>query len=142
MAFRMVVAGLALSLFCAPASALADISIKVDLSDQTMIVRTGFFQPTYTWKVSTARQGHETPTGTYRPQVLKEMHYSKLYNRSPMPFSIFFSGDYAIHGTAYVKSLGKPASHGCIRLHTDNARMLFEMVRQAGRGHTTIRIVP
>ncbi len=59
-----------------------------------------------------------------------------------MPFSIFFSGDYAIHGTAYVKSLGRPASHGCVRLQTDNAKMLFELVKDAGLGRTTIRIVP
>ena len=38
-----------------------------------------------------------------RPTVLKKMHYSSIYNNAPMPYSVFFLGGYAVHGTNHVK---------------------------------------
>ena len=84
------------------------------------------------WKVSTARDGYYTPRGTWRPFLLKRMHYSRKYDNSPMPNSIFFLGGYAIHATYYVKQLGRPASHGCIRLHPQNAAKLYALVQKHG----------
>jgi lipoprotein-anchoring transpeptidase ErfK/SrfK len=55
-----------------------------------------------------------------------------------MPHSIFFYGGYAIHGTDAVSNLGRPASHGCIRLHPSNARTLFNLVKSHGSGNTRI----
>jgi hypothetical protein len=46
-----------------------------------------------------------------------------------MPYSIFFDGGYAIHGSYEISHLGSPASHGCIRLHPDNAAVLFKLVK-------------
>jgi lipoprotein-anchoring transpeptidase ErfK/SrfK len=57
-----------------------------------------------------------------------------------MPHSIFFNGGYAIHGTEYVKRLGTPASHGCIRLHPDNAETLFELVQENGMSSIRIEV--
>jgi lipoprotein-anchoring transpeptidase ErfK/SrfK len=57
-----------------------------------------------------------------------------------MPHSIFFLGGYAIHGTGYVRSLGRPASHGCIRLAPGNAARLYSLVRQHGNRGTRIVI--
>jgi lipoprotein-anchoring transpeptidase ErfK/SrfK len=74
--------------------------------------------------------------------MLKRMWYSRKYDNAPMPYSIFFKGGYAIHGTNYVKRLGQPASHGCVRLHTANARELYELVQAYGKKSTRIRIVP
>ena len=47
-----------------------------------------------------------------------------------MPYSIFFNGGYAIHGSYEISHLGRPASHGCIRLHPENAAVLFELVKE------------
>ncbi len=94
-----------------------------------------------TWPVSTARRGYRTPTGSYKPYSLERMHYSKLYDYTPMPYSIFFHGGYAIHGTTETRNLGRPVSHGCVRLSPDNARSLFELVQSHGRQNTTIKIV-
>jgi lipoprotein-anchoring transpeptidase ErfK/SrfK len=66
------------------------------------------------------------------------MWYSRKYDNSPMPHSIFFRGGYAIHGTDRIKSLGRPASHGCVRLHPRNARALFRLVKAHGAGNTRI----
>ena len=67
-------------------------------------------------------------------------YFSKKYHNSPMPHSIFFRGGYAIHGTTSIKSLGRPASHGCVRLHPSNAATLYSLVKQAGSGNTRISI--
>ena len=121
-----------------PASA-AVVDIHIDLSSQRMTVHAR--GETWRWKVSTARRGYHTPTGTYRPQRMSRMWYSKKYHNSPMPYSIFFHGGYAIHGTYAVRHLGRPASHGCVRIRPDNARLLFNLVRSAGGyGNTRIRI--
>ena len=125
--------------FAAPAS--ANVVAEIDLSRQMMEVTVdGAWYAT--WPVSTARKGYRTPTGSFRPTVLKRMWYSRKYDNSPMPYSIFFHGGYAIHGTNYIKRLGRPASHGCVRLHPANAQELFELVQSFGRGATRIRIVP
>ena len=120
----------ALGLWAAPAGA-ATIVAKVDLSDQTMRVFVNGW-PRFMWAVSTARGGYVTPVGTYHAQRLEQMWYSRKYHMSPMPHAIFFSGGYAIHGTYYVKGLGRPASHGCIRLHPDNAATLYDLVKANG----------
>ena len=55
-----------------------------------------------------------------------------------MPHSVFFRGGYAIHGTNHVKSLGRPASHGCIRLAPGNARAFYNLVKAYGPRNTRI----
>jgi lipoprotein-anchoring transpeptidase ErfK/SrfK len=95
-------------------------------------------QVLYRWSVSTARKGYFTPRGSYRPQWAARMWYSRKYEMSPMPYSVFFRGGYAIHGTGAVKYLGRPASHGCVRLHTANAATFYSMVKEAGFGNTRI----
>jgi L,D-transpeptidase-like protein len=108
----------------------ASVLIAIDLSSQTMHVRSD--SGSYDWRVSTARSGYRTPRGTYRPYLLLRTHYSHIYHMSPMPYSIFFAGGYAIHGTYETASLGRPASHGCIRLARGNAALLFHMVQAEG----------
>ncbi|MDX8433967.1 MULTISPECIES: L,D-transpeptidase [Mesorhizobium] len=110
---------------------------NIDVSSQTMTV-SKYGQVLYRWSVSTARKGYFTPRGSYRPQWTARMWYSRKYEMSPMPYSVFFRGGYAIHGTGAVKYLGRPASHGCVRLHTANAATFYSMVREAGYGNTRI----
>lgn len=111
----------------------------VDISSQTMVVKKDG-RTLHKWRVSTARSGYRTPTGKWSPTRMHKMWHSRKYNMSPMPYSIFFYGGYAIHGTNYVKSLGRPASHGCIRLHTDNARKLYQLTRQVGASNMRVVI--
>jgi lipoprotein-anchoring transpeptidase ErfK/SrfK len=113
---------------------------RIDISSQRMTVLQ-YGRVVYSWPVSTARRGYVTPPGSYRPTRLHRMWYSRKYEMSPMPFSVFFRGGYAIHGTNYVKRLGSPASHGCIRLHTGNAATFYSLVKQVGPGNTRIVVV-
>jgi lipoprotein-anchoring transpeptidase ErfK/SrfK len=92
------------------------------------------------WPVSTARRGYCTPAGNYKPYLLERMHYSRLYDLTPMPYSIFFRGGYAVHGTTEVRNLGRAVSHGCVRLNP-SAKLLFELVQHHGLQNTTIEIV-
>ncbi len=103
----------------------------IDKSEQRMTVRVDGWQR-YSWPVSTARRGKITPSGDYTAYLLSRYHRSSLYDNSPMPYSIFFHGNYAIHGTDQVSRLGRPASAGCVRLHPDNASILFDLTRQVG----------
>jgi lipoprotein-anchoring transpeptidase ErfK/SrfK len=127
----------ALTLF--PVHAVAKILAHIDLSEQRMHLYVNGSKRA-TWPVSTARRGYRTPIGTYRPYWLHRNHYSTIYRGSPMPYSVFFRGGYAIHGTNEVSRLGRPVSHGCIRLHPANAAVLYNLIRQHGYRSTQIRI--
>jgi lipoprotein-anchoring transpeptidase ErfK/SrfK len=113
---------------------------RIDLSDQTMNVYVDD-QLTYTFKVSTARGGHITPVGRYKAEWLSPRHRSRKYDNAPMPWAVFFHGGYAVHGTTEIKRLGRPASHGCVRLHPDNAKHFFSLVKEVGMGNTLITVV-
>lgn len=119
--------------------AAASVSVTVDISDQKMYVRVGGW-PTYTWDVSTARRNYRTPTGSFQPVRMYKRYYSQKYDGAPMPYSIFFYGGYAIHGTTDLKRLGTPASHGCVRLDPANAAKLFDLVTKHGADNTTIKV--
>lgn len=114
-----------------PVAAEAKVRILVDLSSQTMDV-TASDGESYSWPISSARSGYVTPRGTYSANSLQAMHYSKKYHNSPMPHSIFFRGGFAIHGTYETRSLGRPASHGCVRISPAHAAKLYALVRAEG----------
>lgn len=114
-----------------------DIVIRVDVSEQQMtVMKAG--RRLYSWDVSTGGRGYSTPRGTYQPQWFSRNHKSRKYNNAPMPFAIFYDGGFAIHATFATGMLGRPASHGCVRLHPDNARTLYEMVYEQGKADTYI----
>jgi hypothetical protein len=93
----------------------------------------------YVWPVSTGAAKYETPTGTFRPFRMEAEHFSKEWDDAPMPNSIFFTGEgHAIHGSFHVKSLGRKASHGCVRLAPENAAILFDIVNDAGMSNTRV----
>ncbi|WP_421723246.1 L,D-transpeptidase [Bauldia sp.] len=120
----------------APAMA-AKVEARIDLSSQRMYVKVNGVTK-YKWAVSTGRAGYRTPTGTYRPKRLERSWYSRKYDNAPMPHSVFFHGGYAIHGTTAVRNLGRPASHGCVRLHPSNAAKLYSLIRKYGMGNSRV----
>ena len=123
-------------LFMSTLAKAEDVIITVDVSEQAMLVET----PTdsFIWPVSTARKGYHTPRGVYQPYRMAKMHYSKKYDNAPMPNSIFFNGGYAIHATYDIKRLGRPASHGCVRLAPRDAQWLYRIVREYVMENTTV----
>ena len=120
-------------------AAAAQVVVFIDRGTQTMSVSVDGM-PYANWPVSTARRGYRTPVGAFRPQRLARVWYSSKYDDAPMPYSIFFRGGYAIHGTTEIGRLGRPVSHGCVRLHPASARSLFELVRERQFSQTRILI--
>jgi len=112
----------------------------VDKSDQKLHLYENGLKK-YSWEVSTARKGKVTPTGTWNAQWLSKHHKSSLYNNAPMPYSIFYHGNFAIHGTDQISRLGVPASSGCVRLHPENAAVLYAMVEQVGKSNFAVRVI-
>jgi lipoprotein-anchoring transpeptidase ErfK/SrfK len=128
----------ALSFALLPAArAEAGVLVQVDRASQTMAVSAdGAYL--YTWRVSTGRPGYGTPAGVFHPQRMAARWYSTVYYNAPMPHAIFFYGGFAIHGTYDIARLGGPASHGCVRLHPNDAAVLFDLVQREGMHNTTI----
>ncbi len=70
------------------------------------------------------------------PTVLGEFHiYWKMesalmvgpgYYLPEVPYTMYFYGGYALHGTYWHNNFGQPMSHGCVNLETGNAKKLFE----------------
>jgi len=118
------------ALLAGTALAQALVRVHIDLTNQRMHVEGD--EGSYDWPISSARSGFYTPGGSFAPTHLELMHYSKKYHMAPMPHAIFFRGGYAIHGTYETGELGRPASHGCVRLSPGNATMLYKMVEAEG----------
>jgi hypothetical protein len=126
-----------LAAFAGPAPAAAEVVAEIALGSQRMTVRVDGLTR-HVWAVSTARQGYMTPIGSFRPERLERVWYSTIYHGSPMPYAVFFHGGFAVHGTYETGALGRPASHGCVRLHPENARQLFELIRAYGPDRSRI----
>lgn len=114
--------------------------VNVSIAWQTISVSVNGWPEGY-WRISSAREGFHTPTGSYRVTRMARIYYSKKYDNAPMPNSVFFYGGYAIHGTGHISQLGHPASHGCIRLHPANSAEFYEIVQQYGMARTRINII-
>jgi L,D-transpeptidase-like protein len=112
--------------------------INIDKSRQKMTVFIDGAEK-YVWPVSTGQAGYSTPSGTYTATSMNEIWYSKEWDNAPMPHSIFFRKDgYAIHGTYEAKYLGRPASHGCVRISRENAATLYALVKNVGLKNTEV----
>lgn len=107
------------------------------------------------WPVSTGmEQFVESPSGrmlgTHTPEGVFKLDRDRSYEeytsrqwKSAMPYAMFFDwriegrpSGLAIHGSDAngEKELGNRASHGCIRLSTENARTLFQLITTGYRG--------
>src|SRR6188474_1897151 len=122
----------------APA-AQAAVLITIDKSIQEMTVEVDG-RPLYQWPVSTGKGArYDTPSGKFKAFRMEKDHYSREWDDAPMPFSIFFTQKgHAIHGSLDTKNIGRPASHGCVRLTPANAGKLFALVEEDGVLNTTV----
>lgn len=134
---RPIAAAIAAVCFLAlPAS--AELLIEIDKSAQRMTVSQDRAQ-LYVWPVSTGQRGYDTPGGEFKPFRMEREHYSREWDDAPMPHSIFFTTrGHAIHGTEHTRNIGRPASHGCVRLEPENARTLFNMVKAEGMANVRV----
>jgi lipoprotein-anchoring transpeptidase ErfK/SrfK len=129
------VATLALFFMIVPAA--ADVVVAIDKTSQNMTVSVDR-ATRWTWPVSTGARDYDTPDGSYTALRMEKDYASKEWDDAPMPNSIFFTQrGHAIHGS-FDKRLGRPVSHGCVRLKPGNAAKLFSLVERTGLAHTKV----
>lgn len=122
-------------------TASASVLVRVDKAAQIMTVDVDGAQR-YAWPVSTGMADYDTPAGDFQPFRMERDHFSREWDDAPMPYSIFFTQEgHAIHGSYDVKHLGRPASHGCVRLAKANAAVLFALVKEQGVKNTKVVLV-
>lgn len=112
---------------------------EADLSEQRLRVYEGG-RMLFDWPISSGKKGFASSTGTFRSTFLSRNHRSRKYDGAPMPCAIFYNGGEAIHATNAVSALGRPASHGCLRLEKVNACELFDMVKERGAHSLTVKV--
>ncbi|MFG3257491.1 L,D-transpeptidase family protein [Streptomyces sp. NPDC048172] len=107
--------------------------VCVDLARQILWVQTGrdgklALQPI---PVRTGRQGLETRGGWHKIFRRVRHEVSRLYDNEPMPYSQYFDGGQALHGTTrYLYSSG---SAGCVNLRLPDAAALWRLLRVGDR---------
>lgn len=117
------------------------VEIVISRADQAMSVYVGG-ELRHVFVVSTGRAGYRTPSGTFPVLWTTRMAYAPKYDNAPMPHSIFFTrAGHAIHATGHLRLLGRPASHGCVRLTAEAAAILYALVQQAGKRNTTVHVM-
>ena len=127
----------AVTLLAALPPAMADVVITIDKSAQRMTVAVDG-ATRWRWPVSTGARGYDTPNGSYTAFRMEKDYSSKEWDDAPMPNSIFFTQrGHAIHGS-YDRRLGRPVSHGCVRLNPGNAAKLFSLVERTGVTNTKV----
>jgi lipoprotein-anchoring transpeptidase ErfK/SrfK len=123
----------------APAPITTTLKLTVDLATQRLtVVEHG--EVKHLWPISSGRAGYATKIGTFRPQWASRLWHSRQYDFAPMPHAVFFNGGIAFHATQATHLLGRPASHGCVRLAPQNAKALFAMIHSHGFKATEITV--
>ena len=104
---------------------------------------------TDSFKVSTGKGRYRTPDCNLQPSgpiftqyTSKKFPGGNYQGFGNMPYAVFVKGGYAIHGTTpgNFSKLGTPASHGCIRVHPDNGRVFYELVKLVGLSNTWVNV--
>lgn len=115
--------------------------IYVSLADQITYVYKGNmnnWDKIKSFTCSTGINEEKTPTGIFDVRERGEWFFSDKYNQGGR-YWVQFYGDYLFHSVPYNEdkseildnTLGKAASHGCIRLKTVDAKWIYDNI-QAG----------
>jgi lipoprotein-anchoring transpeptidase ErfK/SrfK len=77
--------------------------------------------------ISTGKSGSDTPRGAFNVQSKHRLTrmQGQDYNVPDVPHAMYYSGNYAIHGTYWHNSFGIPVSRGCINVAPDHAAWLY-----------------
>lgn len=100
--------------------------IGVDISDQTLTAWEGD-TIVYSVSISTGRAEEPTPTGVFSIQEKHEKAWmqGENYEIPNVPYTMYYSGNYAIHGTYWHDSFGTPVSNGCVNVPIEQAAWLY-----------------
>jgi lipoprotein-anchoring transpeptidase ErfK/SrfK len=105
--------------------------IDVSITKQTITAYQGS-TPLKSVLVSTGVSWHPTPVGRFavytkiKSQTMSGGYGADSYYLPGVPWVMYFTGAYAIHGTYWHRNFGTPMSHGCVNLSTDDAKWFFD----------------
>jgi len=99
--------------------------VCVDQDHQLLWVQQGRTVVFPAVRIRTGKAGRRTPDGQYRIWYRNRHQYSYLFDE-PMPYSLFFHGDYALHGV--YSDIRKGGSNGCVNLTVADAARLFAIL--------------
>jgi lipoprotein-anchoring transpeptidase ErfK/SrfK len=100
--------------------------IEVNLSRQRLIAWENG-RVVYSTAISSGKRGTPTRRGVFAIQSkyrAKTMR-GRGYVAPNVPYTMFYSGGYAIHGAYWHNRFGRPVSHGCVNLPVGQARRLY-----------------
>jgi hypothetical protein len=113
------------------------LKIDVSLKDQKVLVLDAQDRPVKEFVCSSGEAGSATPTGTftvtdrgesfYNPKIKEGAYYWTRFYKSYLFHSVPFDGNQDMEPQEAAK-LGTPASHGCIRLETENAKWIYDHI--------------
>ncbi len=105
--------------------------IHVSLATQVLVAYEGE-TPVFATLVSTGKEGHDSPTGVFQIQskhVSTTMDDASMpdgaYSIEDVPWTMYFEGNFALHGAFWHNAFGQVRSHGCVNLAPADARWLF-----------------
>lgn len=79
-----------------------------------------------TWLVRGGDSSYQTRLGNTRVYKRDIDHVSGLFG-TPMPYSQFFDGGQALHGSAFMLNPFVDHSHGCVNMYIEDARQLWKL---------------
>ncbi len=100
--------------------------IDVDLSSQRLTAYQGN-TPVFTTLISGGLP--RTPTVVGRFKIYAKYASTRMtgpgYDLPNVPYTMYFYKGYAIHGTYWHNNFGRPMSHGCVNMRTQDAAWLY-----------------
>jgi lipoprotein-anchoring transpeptidase ErfK/SrfK len=101
--------------------------IDIDISDQRIAAYQGS-TPLKSVRVSTGVAWTPTPLGRYAiyTKLASQAMSGPGYYLPGVPWVMYFTGAYAIHGTYWHHNFGTPMSHGCVNLTIDDAKWFYD----------------
>lgn len=105
--------------------------IEVDLSEQKLVAKQG--QTIFLESPISSGLSFPTPVGEY--SIWYKIRFTKMeggskanntyYYLPNVPYTMFFNGNFGIHGTYWHNNFGNRMSHGCVNTPTPVAERLF-----------------
>lgn len=100
--------------------------IQINLSDQRLIAWEGG-KRVYAIIISGGKKSTPTLTGVF--QIQSKIKSARMqgtdYDITDVPYTMYYSGSYAIHGAYWHRKFGTAISHGCVNVAPKHAKWLF-----------------
>ncbi|MBI2415764.1 MAG: L,D-transpeptidase [Candidatus Kerfeldbacteria bacterium] len=104
--------------------------VRVDLSEQRLYAYDHGYQVN-TFLISSGLPRTPTPPGEYHIQrkIYSHLYSGPGYYLPNTLYNLQFRPHYYLHGAYWHNNFGHPMSHGCVNIHYDNAKWLYDWMQ-------------